>query len=67
MWFETHETRDAAFTRERQIKKWKRDWKLNLIKEMNPDFQDLYPSLTVSAVYDPARLHLARRSLPSQG
>jgi len=33
VWFEIHPIRDAAFKRERQIKKWKRDWKLNLIEK----------------------------------
>ncbi len=30
-----------AFRRERQMKKWKRDWKLKLIEESNPDWEDL--------------------------
>jgi putative endonuclease len=41
VWFEVHETRESAFTRERQIKKWKRRWKLQLIEEMNPAWKDL--------------------------
>ena len=41
VWFETHETRDAAFTRERQIKKWNRKWKLQLIEDLNPDWKNL--------------------------
>ncbi len=41
VWFETHETRDAAFFRERQIKKWNRSWKLQLIETANPDWKDL--------------------------
>jgi putative endonuclease len=45
VWFEVHETRDAALTREYQIKKWNRAWKLRLIEEMNPDWEDLYLSL----------------------
>ena len=67
MWFETHPTREAAFTRERQIKRWKREWKLNLIKEPNPSLDDLYPTLTEAAVFTPQRHGLAPRSLPSQG
>lgn len=31
-----------AFDREKQLKKWKRDCKLNLIKKENPNFEDLY-------------------------
>jgi putative endonuclease len=41
VWYELHETRESAFRRERQIKKWKRDWKLRLIEDSNPGWQDL--------------------------
>lgn len=41
VWSEAHETRDSAFVRERQIKKWKRQWKLQLIEELNPEWKDL--------------------------
>jgi putative endonuclease len=45
VWFETHERLETALVRERQIKKWKRDWKINLIERENPHWVDLYPSL----------------------
>jgi len=45
VWFEPHDTREAAFTRERQIKEWKRKWKLELIEAMNPEWDDLYETL----------------------
>ena len=45
VWFEVHEDLQAAMLREQQIKKWKRDWKLQLIERANPDWCDLYPSL----------------------
>ncbi len=45
VWYEVHETRHDALTREYQIKKWNRAWKLRLIEEMNPDWEDLYLSL----------------------
>lgn len=35
----------AAITREKQIKKWNRSWKLRLIEESNPEWQDLYEEL----------------------
>jgi putative endonuclease len=40
-------TNDAlsALTREKQLKKWKRKWKLELIEEFNPDWKDLYEEL----------------------
>jgi putative endonuclease len=40
--FEAHDTAESAITREKQIKKWKRAWKLRLIEENNPDWKDLY-------------------------
>ena len=36
VWYEQHETRESAFMRERQLKKWNRSWKLELIEQMNP-------------------------------
>jgi len=45
VWYETHDTREAAFIRERQIKKWERPWKLRLIEAFNPDWRDLYETL----------------------
>lgn len=45
VWFESHESRDAAFRRERQIKEWRRGWKLRLIEEANPDWRDLNDDL----------------------
>jgi putative endonuclease len=45
VWFEPHETREAAFRRERQIKEWRRVWKLRLIEERNPEWADLYEQL----------------------
>ena len=46
VWFEAHDTLDAALLRERQIKRWQRDWKINLIERDNPHWIDLYPSLS---------------------
>jgi putative endonuclease len=39
--FETTESSIAAIEREKQLKRWHRQWKINLIKESNPDFNDL--------------------------
>src|SRR5207253_7935022 len=35
-----------AIVREKQLKKWNRDWKIRLIEEQNPRWEDLFPSLT---------------------
>ncbi len=36
VWYETHESRESAWTRERQMKTWRRAWKLELIERFNP-------------------------------
>ena len=45
VWFEQHENAESAIAREKQIKKWNRDWKIRLIEETNPYWNDLYPSI----------------------
>jgi putative endonuclease len=45
VWFEPHATRADAFQRERQMKKWNRAWKIEVIERMNPNWRDLYEDL----------------------
>ena len=45
VWMEAHPSRQSAFTRERQIKEWKRAWKIELIEKDNPDWRDLYETI----------------------
>ena len=45
VWYEQHETRESAFARERQLKKWNRAWKVELIERMNPTWRDLYDDI----------------------
>jgi putative endonuclease len=45
VYFETFDSLYAARARERQLKGWRRDWKIALIEESNPDWRDLYLSL----------------------
>jgi len=45
VWYEIHDDVYAAITREKQIKKWNRDWKVNLIQRMNPNWDDLYAAI----------------------
>jgi putative endonuclease len=45
VWFERHDDIEAAIRREKQMKEWKRLWKLRVIEEMNPDWNDLFESL----------------------
>ncbi|HJW57450.1 MAG TPA: GIY-YIG nuclease family protein [Burkholderiaceae bacterium] len=46
VWFEQHADVAEAITRERQIKKWNRAWKVNLIEAANPYWNDLYLEFT---------------------
>jgi len=46
VWYQQHETRETAFQRERQIKRWNRAWKLQLIERFNPTWKDLAVDLT---------------------
>ncbi len=45
VWFELHESMDSAIAREKNIKEWKRAWKLNLIEKDNPVWRDLYDNI----------------------
>jgi putative endonuclease len=47
VWFEVHTDVVAAITREKQLKKWHRDWKINMIQQWNPDWRDLYEEITM--------------------
>ena len=45
VWFEQHATMESAISREKALKAWKRDWKLNLIEATNAEWRDLYPDV----------------------
>ncbi len=45
VYYELHESLETAITREKQIKKWKRQWKIELIEKSNPEWADLYEEL----------------------
>ncbi len=45
VYYEQHETMDVAIMREKQLKKWNRQWKMNLIERDNPQWLDLSDSL----------------------
>jgi putative endonuclease len=46
VWFEAHDAAEAAIHREKQIKEWKRAWKISLIEHDNPHWVDLFPGLS---------------------
>jgi putative endonuclease len=45
VYFELHQSMEQAITREKQIKKWNRKWKLRLIQERNPEWIDLWEEI----------------------
>lgn len=45
VWFEPFMLVSEARDREYEMKKWRREWKINLIEHENPDWDDLYPTL----------------------
>ncbi|HAM39351.1 MAG: GIY-YIG nuclease [Elusimicrobia bacterium RIFOXYC2_FULL_34_12] len=45
VWYEMHETAESAIVREKQIKKWKRKWKIGLIEKDNYEWKDLYETI----------------------
>jgi putative endonuclease len=42
VWYEVHHDMDSAIRREKQIKEWRRAWKVRLIENFNPAWRDLY-------------------------
>ena len=45
VYYEAYDELEAAFYRERQMKKWNRAWKIRLIEEKNPNWDDLFPQI----------------------
>jgi putative endonuclease len=47
VYFETHDDADSAILRETQLKKWNRAWKIRIIEEVNPRWDDLYDTVCI--------------------
>jgi putative endonuclease len=45
VYFEAHADAVRAIAREKQLKKWRRAWKIELIQERNPEWRDLYAEI----------------------
>ncbi len=45
VWFEAHERIETAIQREHNIKHWSRQWKIDLIRAMNPEWRDLWDEI----------------------
>jgi putative endonuclease len=54
VYYELHQTMDAAILREKQMKKWNRVWKIKLIEEFNPEWNDLYSKIILNG-FPPSR------------
>ena len=52
VYFERHESAEAAAKRERQLKRWRRLWKIELIEARNPTWADLYETAVQAEVYE---------------
>ena len=46
VWFEIYDDPTSAIAREKELKKWRRDWKIRLIEERNPQWTDLYSQIS---------------------
>lgn len=49
VWYEQHATMETAISREKAMKKWRRDWKLKTIEKFNPNWLDLWPQINGQA------------------
>ena len=45
VWFEQHDTMESAIAREKAMKKWHRQWKINLIEAQNPKWRNLWDDI----------------------
>jgi putative endonuclease len=46
VWYEIYDDPTSAITREKELKKWRREWKIQLIEKQNPQWLDLYPQIS---------------------
>jgi putative endonuclease len=56
VYYEMHPTMEAAIRREKQLKEWRRLWKIRLIESMNPEWIDLFDEATGEVLDGPADL-----------
>ncbi len=68
VWFKADADPTAAIAREKALKKWRRDWKIRLIEEQNPEWFDLFPrdlQLTVLSGLAPSAAATAHNPYPA--
>ncbi len=49
VWYELHATMEAAIIREKRLKRWNRAWKIRLVEQADPYWNDLWPHLAAGA------------------
>jgi putative endonuclease len=67
VWFAVADTMDAAIRREKQMKKWERDWKARLIEEENPQWDDLAIGLGLPSLNSGSEARLDSRLRGNDG
>lgn len=60
VWFEVHTEMNEAILRETRIKRWRREWKFELIEKLNADWRDLYRDITENVELGIAGFPLSR-------
>ncbi|MEQ1523315.1 MAG: GIY-YIG nuclease family protein [Aestuariivirga sp.] len=65
VWFQDFNSMEEAIKREKQLKEWKRIWKIELIEKSNPDWHDLFPEECETTI--PEELHNVPGSRLSPG
>jgi putative endonuclease len=50
VWFEIYDDATTAIAREKEMKKWRRAWKIRAIEESNPQWLDLYPAIAAGHI-----------------
>jgi putative endonuclease len=53
VWYEAHDCAEGAIAREKRIKRWRRQWKFELIESANPEWGDLWPEIIGQLVGPP--------------
>jgi putative endonuclease len=61
--YEVHDNAESAITREKQLKKWSRIWKLTLIEEKTPEWRDLYQEIANDVAHPPGGLDSRLRGM----
>jgi putative endonuclease len=61
VYYDMHQTMDAAIRREKQLEEWRRLWKIRLIESMNPEWVDLFDERTGEVLDGPADLSRRNR------